>query len=85
VEAFTAREVAARSDVLFLCLPPSVEVEAVVLGDGGTADALPVGAILVDSTTADPVSTRRIGAELARRSCAMATRTNIGRLSTPAR
>jgi 3-hydroxyisobutyrate dehydrogenase-like beta-hydroxyacid dehydrogenase len=71
VEAFTAREVAARSDVLFLCLPSSVEVEAVVLGDGGAADALPKGGILVDSTTADPVSTRRIGAELARRSCAM--------------
>jgi 3-hydroxyisobutyrate dehydrogenase-like beta-hydroxyacid dehydrogenase len=70
-EAPTARELASGSDVLFLCLPSSAEVEEVVLGAAGIADALPAGAILVDSTTADPVSTRRIGAELARRGCAM--------------
>lgn len=70
-EVATARELAANVDVLFLCLPSSVEVEEMVLGAGGVAQALRPGSILVDSTTADPISTRQIGAVLAQRGCGM--------------
>ena len=54
----------ARSDILFLCLPSSVEVEATVYGAGGVLEGAHAGLIVVDSTTADPNSTRRIAADL---------------------
>ncbi len=70
-EAATPREVAAASDVVFTCLPSSVEVEATVFGADGLMDGCHPGMIHVDSTTADPTQTRRIGAVYAERGCAM--------------
>ncbi len=59
-----------ESDVVFTCLPSSAEVEATLFG-GGLIGAMRPGMIHVDSTTADPTSTRRIGAELSARGAAM--------------
>ena len=70
-EARDPAELAARSDIVFTCLPSSVEVEAIVHGDGGLLEAFRPGMIHVDSTTADPASTRRLAAEYERRGCAM--------------
>jgi 3-hydroxyisobutyrate dehydrogenase-like beta-hydroxyacid dehydrogenase len=70
-EATTAKQVAAASDVVFTCLPSSVEVEATVFGPDGLLAGCHAGMIHVDSTTADPVATRRIGAEWDARGCAM--------------
>ena len=70
-ETRTPAEVAAASDIVFLCLPSSVEVEEMLTGGGGLAAALRPGSILVDSTTADPHSTRRLGALLAERGVGM--------------
>ena len=69
-EARTPVEVASASDVVFTCLPSSVEVEAALFG-GGLMEAMRPGTTYVDSTTADPGSTRRIGAELSARGVAM--------------
>ncbi len=66
-EAHSPAEVARASDVVFLCLPSSVEVEATVLGETGVLEGLRPGTILVDSTSADPTSTRRLGRILAER------------------
>ena len=66
-EAANPAEVAAASDVVILCLPSSVEVEAVVYGENGLLPTLQRGSVLVDATTADPTVTRRIGGELAGR------------------
>jgi 3-hydroxyisobutyrate dehydrogenase-like beta-hydroxyacid dehydrogenase len=71
VEATDPAAVAAASDVVILCLPSSAEVEATVYGAHGLLDALRPGMVLIDATTADPASTRKIGADLAARSCAM--------------
>ncbi len=71
-EAKTAGEVARLSDVVFLCLPSSVEVELLVYGEGGLLSSAAKGTIVVDSTTADPRSTQRIGADLAKRGVRMA-------------
>lgn len=71
-EAKTAAEVARASDVLFLCLPSSVEVEATIYGEDGVLAGATKGLILVDSTTADPKSTQKIGADLATRGIRMA-------------
>lgn len=71
VEVKTPAEVAARSDVVFTCVPSSVEVERLVQGPDGLFAAAHAGLIHVDSTTADPYSTRRLGAEWAAKGCAM--------------
>lgn len=68
-EGVEAREsvaaIARDADVLILSLPTSEIVEQVVLGaDGVAANAKP-GLIVVDTTTADPNSTRKVAAALA--------------------
>ena len=47
-EGKSAAEVARASDVLFLCLPSSVEVEATVYGSGGVLEGAHAGLIVVD-------------------------------------
>lgn len=70
-EARNPAELAERCDVVFLCLPSTVEVERAVYGEHGILAALRPGFILVDSTTSDPVSTRKIGADLRARGADM--------------
>ena len=72
VEAATPADVARASDVVFLCLPSSVEVEATIYGESGVLAGAREGLVLVDSTTSDPLATRRIGADLAKRGIRMA-------------
>ncbi|MCA8439737.1 NAD(P)-dependent oxidoreductase [Burkholderia multivorans] len=57
-------EIASAVDVLILSLPTSAIVEAVVLGDGGVASHAKRGLIVIDTTTADPNSTRKVAAAL---------------------
>ncbi len=71
-EQNTPAAVARECDVLFMCLPSTVEVEHAVYGEQGILEGARSGLIVVDSTTADPVSTRRIGADLASRGVRMA-------------
>lgn len=70
-EATSAADLAMASDILFLCLPSSVEVEAIALGPGGIAAHGKAGLIVVDMTTADPNSTLRVAAALADRGIRM--------------
>ena len=71
-EAATPAAVAALSDVVVLCVTGSPEVEEVVLGPGGIIEGARPGLIVIDTTTADPTSTRRIAAELEKHGIAMA-------------
>ncbi|WP_277183962.1 NAD(P)-dependent oxidoreductase [Caballeronia sp. BR00000012568055] len=57
-------EIAGSVDVLILSLPTSAIVEQVVFGDGGVASSAKSGLILIDTTTADPNSTRKVAAAL---------------------
>lgn len=61
-EAATPAEVAAASSIVFLCLPGSPQVEAVVAELQGS---LAKGSVIVDCSTSDPVSTLRLGEQLA--------------------
>ncbi|THG31533.1 NAD(P)-dependent oxidoreductase [Naasia lichenicola] len=63
--AASAGDVADRADVIFLSLPDSRVVEAVVLGDDGLLAHARSGQIIVDLSTANPESTRGIAAALA--------------------
>jgi len=58
---------AAATGLVLLSLPSSREVEAVVLGEGGLLEQARPGLLVVDLTTAEPASTRRLYAELAAR------------------
>ena len=70
-EATSPSELAAESDILFLCLPSSVEVEAIVMGPDGIMKGCRPGLIVVDSTTADPKVTQKISSELAEKGVRM--------------
>jgi 3-hydroxyisobutyrate dehydrogenase len=60
-------DVAREADVVILSLPNSIVVEQVIFGDHGLVDAFARGAVLIDTSSSKPSSTRRIAAELARR------------------
>jgi 3-hydroxyisobutyrate dehydrogenase-like beta-hydroxyacid dehydrogenase len=63
-EAATAAEVVKQSDIVFLCVTGSPQVEAVVRGPDGVASAARRGLIVVDCSTSDPNSTVALAAEL---------------------
>ena len=60
----TIAALAAAVELVVLSLPTSDIVEQVVLGEGGLLHSGKVGLVIVDTTTADPNSTRRLAAEL---------------------
>jgi 3-hydroxyisobutyrate dehydrogenase-like beta-hydroxyacid dehydrogenase len=63
-EAGSLAEMAAGCDIVFLCLSDSPQVEAVIRGEGGLLANGKPGLIVVDTTTANPVSTMALAAEL---------------------
>ena len=62
--AQTPAEAARAADVVITCLPTSREVEGLLDGDGGLLAGLRRGSILVDCTSGDPATSRRIAARL---------------------
>lgn len=65
--AATPAAVAQEADVVFLSLPDSRVVEAVVYGEEGVLSGCREGQLVVDLSTADPASSRKIGGDLATR------------------
>lgn len=63
--------VGAACDVVLLSLPASDIIEAVVLGEDGLASAMRDGGVLIDLSSAQPSSTRRIASALAKGGVAM--------------
>jgi 3-hydroxyisobutyrate dehydrogenase len=61
-------ELASQVDVVFLSLPDSTVVEAVVNGEGGLLEAAGAGQIVVDLSTSAPASTTKLNAAFAERS-----------------
>ncbi len=69
VEAADAAALAATSDVVIICVPSGVEMEAAFAGPRGLMAGARPGTIFVDATTNDPAVTRKVGAELAAIGC----------------
>ena len=63
-EVKSAQEVAVHSDIIFLCVTGSPQVEAILRGDGGLKQGLKAGSIVVDCSTSDPNSTLALAGEL---------------------
>jgi 3-hydroxyisobutyrate dehydrogenase-like beta-hydroxyacid dehydrogenase len=66
-EATTNAAVAQASDIVFICVSSSPQVEAIVLGEQGLLSAARAGLMVVDCSTAEPSSTERLRAALAER------------------
>lgn len=66
--ARTAADAVRDADVVVTCLPNSPDVAELLAG--GMRDALRAGAVLVDCTSGDPETSRRIAADLALRNVA---------------
>jgi 3-hydroxyisobutyrate dehydrogenase-like beta-hydroxyacid dehydrogenase len=60
--AATPAELAHTSDIVFLCVTGSPQVEAVVSGDRGLLSGAATGLVIVDTSTAEPESTNRLRA-----------------------
>jgi 3-hydroxyisobutyrate dehydrogenase len=63
--ATTPADAARGADVVITCFPVSADVEAVLDGADGLLAGLARGALLVDCTSGDPATSRRIAARLA--------------------
>ena len=70
-EASSAAELAAASDIIMLCLTTSNVVESLVYAEDGLLAGIKEGAVLIDFGTSIPASTRKIGADLAKKGAGM--------------
>jgi 3-hydroxyisobutyrate dehydrogenase len=65
--AATPREAASGAEVVITCLPTSREVESLLDGPDGLEAGLGGGTLLIDCTSGDPGTSRRIAQRLARK------------------
>jgi len=63
-EASSAKDLAEKSEILFLCMDTSESVEGRMYGDDGVIAGLSKGKIVIDLGTSLPGSTRKIGVAL---------------------
>jgi 3-hydroxyisobutyrate dehydrogenase len=70
--AAAPREAASGAEVVITCLPTSREVEALLDGPDGLEAGLQRGALLIDCTSGDPGTSRRIAQRLAAKGVAFA-------------
>lgn len=68
--AATPREAATGAEVVITCLPTSREVEALLDGPDGLLAGMAEGTLLLDCTSGDPATSRRIADRLAARGIA---------------
>lgn len=64
-EASSPKEMAEHCDIIHICLSNSPQVEAVIRGPDGILAGAREGLIVIDTTTADPVSTMALAEEMA--------------------
>jgi 3-hydroxyisobutyrate dehydrogenase-like beta-hydroxyacid dehydrogenase len=64
-EAKTGAELARGTDIVFLCVTGSPQVEESIFGKNGLATEAPRGLVIVDTSTAEPASTNSIRERLA--------------------
>ncbi len=69
--ASTAKELAAGSDIVMFCLTTSAVVEKIIYAEDGILAGIKEGAVLVDFGTSIPSSTKKIGADLAKKGAGM--------------
>ncbi len=63
--ADSSAEAAAATDIICLCVPVPADVETVILGPDGVLAGARSGSLVVDFSTIDPVTNRKVAAALA--------------------
>lgn len=81
--AGTPRDAAVASNVIITMLPNSPDVDEVVLGTDGVIYGARPGTLVIDMSTIDPATTRKVGAALVARGIRMLD-APVGRTSTHA-
>lgn len=66
-EAKSAADLARKSDIVFICVTGSPQVEETIYKADGVLAGAQQGLIVVDSSTSEPESTLKIGADLAKK------------------
>lgn len=69
--AANGAEVAKQCQVIITMLPNSPHVRSVCLGEGGVVETAEEGTIVIDMSSIDPVQSKAIGAELAKKGIEM--------------
>jgi 3-hydroxyisobutyrate dehydrogenase len=69
--AASAKEVAEQSDIVITMVPSSPHAREAILGEKGVIKGIAQGAVVIDMSTIDPVTTREISAALAARGVKM--------------
>jgi 3-hydroxyisobutyrate dehydrogenase len=64
-EVRSAAEVAARSEIVVVCVSDTPDVAAVLFAPGGVAEGLAAGGLVIDCSTISPDATRELGRRLA--------------------
>jgi 2-hydroxy-3-oxopropionate reductase len=64
------RAVAAGSDVVILMLPDTSDVEQALFGDGGVAEGLEAGALVIDMSSISPIATKAFARKINAAGCA---------------
>jgi 3-hydroxyisobutyrate dehydrogenase len=64
-------EVAAKSDIIVICVSDTPDVEAVILGENGVLQGAKAGSLVIDCSTISPAVTRSLAAKLAEQRVAM--------------
>ena len=62
----TAAEVTASADVIITMVPDTPDVETVLFGDGGVAEAMSAGKIVIDMSSISPIATREYAEHIAK-------------------
>lgn len=70
-EAKSPKELAEKSDIVQFCLTTSAVVEKIVYGENGVLAGIKEGSVLIDFGTSIPASTKKIGADLAKKGVGM--------------
>ena len=66
----SGREVAERADIVFVMVPDTPDVAQVLFGDGGVAQGLATGKIVVDMSSISPVDTKAFALKINALGCA---------------
>ena len=65
----TAADVAKAADIIFLMLPDTPHVDAVLFGDNGVASALTAGKTVVDMSSISPIATKQFAERIQALGC----------------
>ena len=71
VKCANPKEVAEKSDIIFIIVPDTPDVDMVLFGSGGVAEGLGSGKTVVDMSSISPVETKQFAAKLAEKGVEM--------------